>query len=118
MSELVVICPGPDFGWPEPVTLGDALGPDSVAAFRVGGIPEVVRENETGFLEKFGDINALARALDRLADEPALAQKMGAAGQRDAAERFSAEIIVPRYEAVYDRVMSARQTSGGVSAIF
>ncbi|MEO5722167.1 MAG: N-acetyl-alpha-D-glucosaminyl L-malate synthase BshA [Chthoniobacterales bacterium] len=81
-----------------------------VAAFRVGGIPEVVRENETGLLETFGDTAALARALDRLADEPGLAERMGRAGQRDAAERFSAEAIVPLYEAVYARLTADRQT--------
>ncbi len=81
-----------------------------VAAFRVGGIPEVVIENETSLLETFGDIAALARALDRLADSPELARKLGAAGKRDAAARFSADAIVPRYEAIYDRLTAGRQT--------
>lgn len=75
-----------------------------VAAFRVGGIPEVIRENETGILEKFGDTAALARGLDRLADSPELTRTMGQAGQHDAKTRFSAAAIVPLYEAIYDRV--------------
>lgn len=76
-----------------------------VVAFRVGGIPEVVIENETGFLETFGDTSAMARALDRLADSPELSEKMGNAGKRNAAQRFSAGVIVPQYEAVYARLI-------------
>ncbi len=75
-----------------------------VAAFRVGGIPEVIRKNETGLLEEFGDTAALARGLDRLADSPELARTMGQAGQRDAEQRFSAAAVVPRYEAIYARL--------------
>ncbi len=77
-----------------------------VAAFRVGGLPEVIRANESGILETFGDTASLARGLDRLADSPELSRNMGQAGQRDAQTRFSAEAIVPRYEAIYERLTS------------
>ncbi len=80
-----------------------------VAAFRVGGIPEVVIENETSLLAPFGEIAALAAALDRLADSPALARKLGEAGRQDALMRFTAAAIVPRYEAIYERLMAGRQ---------
>lgn len=75
-----------------------------VAAFRVGGLPEVIRENETGLLEEFGETAALARALDRLADSPELSRTMGQAGRLDAETRFTAEAVVPRYEAIYARL--------------
>ncbi len=78
-----------------------------VVAFRVGGIPEVVRHDQTGVLETFGDTEAIARALQRLADAPELAEAMGRAGKEDATKRFSAATIVPRYEAIYRRLLSA-----------
>ncbi len=75
-----------------------------VVAFRVGGIPEVVRDGENGFLHPFGDTAAMARSLDALVDSPDLARTLGAQGRRHVARHFSASEIVPQYEAVYRRV--------------
>ena len=52
-----------------------------VVASRVGGIPTVVRENESGLLVRPGDPEALAAALQRLVDDPAGRERMGAAGR-------------------------------------
>jgi glycosyltransferase involved in cell wall biosynthesis len=54
-----------------------AVGVPAVA-FAVGGIPEVVRDGETGLLAPPGDVPALARALERLLDDPELAARLGA----------------------------------------
>ncbi|CAN5440208.1 N-acetyl-alpha-D-glucosaminyl L-malate synthase BshA [soil metagenome] len=75
-----------------------------VVAFRVGGIPEVVLDGQTGFLHPFGDIEALARSISTLADSPALAFEMGERGRQDAQSKFSADQIVPAYESLYRRV--------------
>jgi N-acetyl-alpha-D-glucosaminyl L-malate synthase BshA len=80
-----------------------------VVAFRVGGIPEVVLDGETGFLHAFGDVTEMAASLGRLADSPALARRMGERAAEHARAHFSAELVVPRYEAIYRRV-TARQT--------
>ncbi|MBA3763359.1 MAG: N-acetyl-alpha-D-glucosaminyl L-malate synthase BshA [Chthoniobacterales bacterium] len=74
-----------------------------VVAFRVGGIPEVVTDARSGFLHPFGEIEPMAASLQKLADAPALAKRMGEEGRRDAEMRFSADRIVPRYEALYER---------------
>lgn len=71
----------------------------------VGGIPEVVADGETGLLVPFGDAGALARAVESLLRDPARRAAMGAAAQRRARSRFSAELIVPLYEALYERVL-------------
>jgi glycosyltransferase involved in cell wall biosynthesis len=76
-----------------------------VVAFRVGGIPEVVIDGEVGFLQPFGDVEALARSLSRLADSPALAQQLGERGRQRAEENFTAGRIVPEYEALYRRML-------------
>jgi L-malate glycosyltransferase len=70
----------------------------------VGGIPEVVVDNATGILVPVGDADALARAVESLIRNPARRSALGRAAQQRAREWFSAEVIVPRYEALYQRV--------------
>ncbi len=72
----------------------------------VGGVPEVVDHDVTGLLAATGDAGALARAVESLLGDPDRRTSFGRAGQRRARERFSAEVIVPRYEALYRRVCS------------
>jgi len=79
------------------------FGCPSVAR-RAGGIPEVVEDNVSGLLMPSGDPDALARAIESLIQDPKRRMEMGQAAQRRARERFSAEVIVPRYEALYRRV--------------
>jgi L-malate glycosyltransferase len=71
---------------------------------RVGGIPEVVEDNRSGLLVPFGDVAALARALAGSIHDDARRGALGRAAQARAREHFSAEIIVPRYEALYRRL--------------
>jgi len=71
---------------------------------RVGGIPEVVDDNQSSLLIPFGDVAALAGALESLIDDKIRRSDLGRAAQARARERFSAEVIVPRYEALYRRL--------------
>jgi len=71
---------------------------------RVGGIPEVVEDNQSSLLIPFGDVAALAGALEGLIDDKIRRSALGRAAQARARERFSAEVIVPRYEALYRRL--------------
>jgi N-acetyl-alpha-D-glucosaminyl L-malate synthase BshA len=73
-------------------------------AFRVGGIPEVVDDGVTGLLAPFGDCPALAKAVEDLIHDPSRRAQMGARAKECARERFSPEVIVPTYEALYRRV--------------
>ena len=70
----------------------------------VGGIPEVVEDNQSSLLIPFGDVAALAGALESLIDDKSRRSDLGRAAQARARERFSAEVIVPRYEALYRRL--------------
>jgi len=72
-------------------------------ARRVGGIPEVVEDGRTGLLLASVDANELARAVESLIQNPARRVAMGEAAQKRAREFFSADAIVPRYEALYRR---------------
>jgi N-acetyl-alpha-D-glucosaminyl L-malate synthase BshA len=77
-------------------------------ATAVGGIPEVVTNQSTGMLVPFGDVDGLARAVLSLAENPVERQRMGEAARKLARTAFSADTIVPRYEALYRRVIGER----------
>ena len=79
------------------------FGCPSVAR-RAGGIPEVVEDNVSGLLVTSADPDTLARAAEHLIQDPSRRVTMGQAAQRRARERFSAEVIVAKYEALYRKV--------------
>ena len=74
----------------------------------VGGIPEVVATGQTGLLVPFGDEEAFVRATESLLHDPARRQSMGQLARQRAGLRFSADVIVPQYEALYRRVTAAK----------
>ncbi len=71
---------------------------------RVGGIPEVMTDEETALLVPAGSSEAVAQALARLLDDDALRVRLGEAAKKRAREAFATERIVPQYEALYRRV--------------
>jgi N-acetyl-alpha-D-glucosaminyl L-malate synthase BshA len=73
-----------------------------VVAFRIGGIPEVL--GDAGLLHDFGDIEGMAKSLDRLVDSSETAEIFGERGRERAENLFSADRVVPRYEALYRQV--------------
>jgi glycogen(starch) synthase len=75
-----------------------------VVASDVGGIPEVVRDGETGLLVPPGDVDALARALDRLVADPALRSRL-AEGARDRSQAYSWPHLAGRVADLYARVL-------------
>jgi len=72
---------------------------------QVGGIPEVVQDKISGRLLPFGDSDQMARSAEELIQNPTLRAALGRAAQARAREQFSAKVIVPRYEALYHRVL-------------
>jgi N-acetyl-alpha-D-glucosaminyl L-malate synthase BshA len=82
------------------------FGCPSVAP-RVGGIPEVVQDQESGILVPFGEVEQQVRAVEKLIQEPARRHALGAAARQRARDKFSAAVIVPQYEALYARVCGA-----------
>jgi glycosyltransferase involved in cell wall biosynthesis len=89
--------------WPEPfgmVGLEAMARGRPVLATATGGIPEWLIDGETGLLTPPGDVRALARALERLLDDPDLRARMGAAGAEHVRRRFTATVHVARIEEV------------------
>ena len=62
-----------------------------VIATRSGGPEEIVEDGVTGYLVDVGDVDAMARRMDQLLSDPALARKLGMQGAALVRERFPAE---------------------------
>jgi glycosyltransferase involved in cell wall biosynthesis len=62
-----------------------------VISTAIGGIPEMVIQNETGFLVRPGDVAALANAIEKVINDRSLARKLGQAGYERAQRLFSIE---------------------------
>lgn len=75
-----------------------------IVATRVGGIPEVLGEGETGLLVAPDDPAELAAAIERLLTDRALAGKIGEAGRRRASA-YSADKMVADIESLYDTLL-------------
>jgi glycosyltransferase involved in cell wall biosynthesis len=76
-----------------------------VVASHVGGLPEIVRDGETGLLVE-NDAESIAQAIRRLRGDPELARRLGAAGRRAVIERFTVEHMVRRTIEVYRQVLA------------
>ena len=75
-----------------------------VVATRAGGLPEVVDDGVSGILEPVGSVEAMGRRAIELLRDPARHTAMRAAAVAKARE-FSADRIVPMYEALYHEVL-------------
>jgi phosphatidyl-myo-inositol alpha-mannosyltransferase len=78
----------------------------------IPGYREVVRDGSDGLLVPPNDATALADAIARVLGDPTLASKLAVAGRTRAAE-YSWESVLPRLEAVYDRVRGGTSAGGG-----
>ena len=76
-----------------------------VVASRAGGLPEVVRDGETGALCAVGDVDGMADAALAILRDPARWRAMSAAAAADARARFALDAVVSRYEALYERAI-------------
>lgn len=79
-----------------------------VAAFRGGGVEEMVRDGETGLLVDSGDVRALGAAFSALAGDPEASRGMGAAGRRRALDEFSVRRHVDRMEQLFRGLVEER----------
>jgi glycosyltransferase involved in cell wall biosynthesis len=73
-----------------------------VIGTRVGGIPEVILDGESGFVVERRDVKTLADKIQLLANNPRLREQMGQAGLRVAKERFDQRQIVNQIVNLYD----------------
>jgi glycosyltransferase involved in cell wall biosynthesis len=91
--------------WPEPLSrvLLEALALGTpIAAMDTGGTREILGDGESGLLVR--DAEGLGDAVARIAHDDALRARLRE-GARERARAFSPAALLPRYEAVYRRLM-------------
>ena len=79
-----------------------------VIASRVGGIPEVVTDGETGYLSEVGDVDKMAADAARLLGDPTLRREMGKRARESAVSRYRTDIVIPQYIDFYKRVLAKK----------
>ncbi len=81
-----------------------------IIASDVGGITDIVRHGETGWLVEPDDPPALARRILRVADQPDESRRVAAAGRRWVDERFALPAITSDLIACYEEAVSIRRS--------
>jgi glycosyltransferase involved in cell wall biosynthesis len=75
----------------------------------VGAIPEAARDGETAVVVPAQDVDALARALERVVGDPALRQRLGGAARAHCMRQFGYDAMLDRMEAVFRDATAQRQ---------
>jgi glycosyltransferase involved in cell wall biosynthesis len=89
-------------GLPRALLEGGLLGRAGIGT-RLSGVPEILRDGETGFIVPIGDAGAMAERLDTLLGDAALRDRMGAAARDYVAATFTVEAMVAGVLAAYAR---------------
>lgn len=103
--------------WPEPcptVAMEAMSCGKAVIAARSGGLPDIVSHEESGIVVAANDPTALREAMLRLVADPALRERMGAAG-RIRLSHFQASNVISRIESVYTQLL--RQKKAPIAAM-
>jgi len=89
-----------------PMTILEAMAASRpVIASRVGAIPKVIQDGETGLLIDPGDTDGLQSALARLLTDSDLCSRLGAAGHDWVSRNYTAEAMALKYRQMYDDVL-------------
>ena len=97
----------------KPVAISELLGlsvleamacATPVVASRLGGLREVVRHGETGYLVEPGDVSDLRNHLELVLGDPHIARHLGEAARQLATERFTWDACARRCLAAYEQI--------------
>jgi glycosyltransferase involved in cell wall biosynthesis len=78
-----------------------------VVGVNIGGFPDLVENELSGFLVEKSNTVALARCIRMLIEDHVLAERMGRAGARRAAELYSTDQVIAKYIGCYETVMAS-----------
>ena len=79
-----------------------------VVGYDSGGMREVVEDNATGFLVRFGDVPALAARLKTLLADATLRRDFGARGRKRAVDQFDLTQVLTVHERIYHAALARR----------
>jgi glycosyltransferase involved in cell wall biosynthesis len=97
-----------------PVSVIEALAAETpVVATRVGGVPDVVREGEEGFLVDAGDTAELAERLTRLARDEKLRRRLGESGRERVLKRYAVDRLLDDIDRLYRELLRAASAATG-----
>lgn len=94
-------------GVPQAITQALGLGLPVVAT-AVGGVPELVRNDQTGLLVAAENPEAVADALEHLARHPDIAHELAERGRAHAHAHFSLQAMLDRTEREYRALLQAK----------
>ncbi len=80
-----------------------------VIASNIGGLPEVVRHGETGFLSSLGDVEDMAANAVRILEEPELHGQMAQKARQRVEKEFSVDRILPDYLQYYEEISAGTE---------
>jgi glycosyltransferase involved in cell wall biosynthesis len=113
---VVAVVPSLYVGFSRPAVVAMACGV-RVVATTGGALPEVVgRDGETGLLVPPNDPGALAGAIRRLLDDPALRARLGEAGRQRVLHRFTWQVTAKGTAECYSALMEGRPRPGDPAA--
>jgi glycosyltransferase involved in cell wall biosynthesis len=76
----------------------------------IGGITDIISDGETGLLVAPEDPRAIAAAIERIAHDPGLAERLALAGSRRVRERFGWDAIIAAWQECYAAALQRRVT--------
>ena len=82
-----------------------------VIATRIGGIPEVINEGESGFLSEVGDVAKMSADTLRLLRDEDMRRSFGERGRELAVQRYSTDQIIPQYIAFYEKIVQKAKSA-------
>ncbi len=92
-----------------PLTILEAMHAGKpIIATRVGGIPEAIKDRDTGILVSPRDCDALSRGILELLKDPEKRKEMGEKGKQRAMQHFDVERMVKEYTGLYDEHIASK----------
>ena len=82
-----------------------------VIATRIGGIPEVVNDGESGFLSDVGDVAKMSADTLLLLGDEQKRRAFGTRGRELSVQRYSTDNIIPQYIAFYEKIVQKAKSA-------
>lgn len=79
-----------------------------VIASNVGGIPELVEHNKTGYLVEIGNVEQIKNAVIKLYENPELTQEMGKNARKKAETQYNRDVFYKSIIEIYEKTLADR----------